>query len=176
MRKRITILSNIWYQHINFRQHHRHNTTPSYQHMIILPTFCFLLFFHFDRDIQWYCIICVTYHKKNSKIDTISVDILFQIKSTQWYKDTGRKITKMALVQWTGVANCCYSTQREKKRMETTAQKEGITAQINCDTPTTQQTETQHITTIRMYTFWWTSCHIQYTHNSSQKQSFLSPI
>ena len=30
---------------------------------------------------------------------------------------------------------------REEKRTKTTAQREGITVQINCDTPTTQRTE-----------------------------------
>ena len=81
-------------------------------------------------------------HKKNveNRHSFSGYSILFQIKSTQWYKVIVRKNNQngSCLVKWS-----FWSQQREEKHTETTAQREGITVQINRDTPTTQQTETQ---------------------------------
>ena len=127
-------------------------------------------------DVVWY-VSRITYHKKNSKIDTVSMDILFEIKSTQlndikfmWekLKEYGFRPVKRR------VTDRCYSTKRRKTDgEETTAQREGITVRINGDTPPTQRRRHNNkyvyvSTGVLSY-----SIHIQFF---SQNQSLLSPI
>ena len=91
-------------------------------------------------------VVNISYHKKknkkNSKIDTVSVDILSYFKSNQFndIQLLWETIIWMDIVQWNRVA-IKATTQREEKLMETTAQREGITLWIV--TPTIQWTETK---------------------------------
>ena len=108
----------------------------------------------------------VSYHKKkNSKIGTISVDILLYFISNQ--------INDIKLM-WEEVKNrCspsktevfCYSTKRKKQT--------AMTVQMNCDTPTTQRMETQDKYVSVLTGVLSCSIHIQFF---SQNQSLLFPI
>ena len=133
-------------------------TTSTHQHRhyhLIIPHF---LLFAGLFPLSYTMMLFNTYYKKNSKIDTVSVDILFQINSTQlndikfMWEEIGHVIRPAKRRCW------CYSTKRRK-----TDGDDG-TNESNRDTPTTQRIETQ-----RLYMFRWASCHIQYTYNSSHK-------
>ena len=99
----------------------------------------------------------------------VSMDILFQIKSTQWYKVIVRKLS-----EWLSSSEMelliVATPQREEKRTETTAQREGITVRINRDT----KYSTDGDTTISMYPYRQVSCYIQYTYNSAHKINLFS--
>ena len=102
----------------------------------------------------------------------VSVDILFQIKSTQLndIKFMWKKLKEWLLSSEMELPIDAIPL-REEKRTETTAEREGITVRI-------ELWHSNYLadgdTTISMCMFRWASFHIQYTFNSSHKINLLS--